>query len=667
MYLKAAPSVVAALFTLTACNENPDDGIVADTQGRTALVQYSEVREACTDRNSGRNAYFGDVHVHSSYSWDANSNGTRTNPDDAYRFAKGEEIDLPPYDASGKAMQHLTIDRPLDFVAVTDHSEFLGEISLCTDEQSESYTSEMCRTFREGRKVGRGSRTIALPISTWDPQRDTGTCGEDGEKCLKRARIYWDDIQETAERHYDRSADCSFTTFVGYEYTGLPNWSSYHRNVLFRNAKVPEMPVSYIEAPQDYLLWEALRRDCLDGLEGCDVLAIPHNSNLSNGLLLNPLHPKFQTLEEQTGHAQHRHDMEPLVEIFQHKGNSECFNNISDILGAPDELCNFEQPRKIGPGRVIKGRNVPATEDCGDETGVGGVLNGGCVSRHDFIRSSLLVGLKEEQRLGVNPFKYGVIASTDTHLSIPGAVDEAGWKGHLALEATLEKRLAEGITPSNLKGNPGGLAGIWAVENSRDALFAAMKRKETFGTSGPRIKPRFFGGWSWNVGICDMPDLVDRAYDRGVPMGGDLSVRPGGAAPPGFLITAARDPGSAPLQKVQIIKGWVSQDGKARYKVYDVAGDPHNGASVDMRTGEPVGSGYESLCAVFVDPDFNADEPAYYYARVVENPTPRWSFVQCLARTEEQPIAACQNDAPKVIQEMAWTSPIWYTPLSKPD
>lgn len=662
MFFKTTTSVAVALFALAACNEYADDGLIMDARDNTALVQYSEEREACINQNQERNAYFGDVHVHSSYSWDANSNGTRTNPDDAYRFAKGEEIDLPPYDASGKATQHVTIDRPLDFVAVTDHSEFLGEISLCTDEQSESYASKMCRTFREQRKVGRGSRTLALTISTWDPQRDIGTCGEDGEKCLKRAQIHWVDIQETAEQHYDRSADCSFTTFVGYEYTGLPNWSSYHRNVLFRNANVPEMPVSYIEAPQDYMLWESLRRDCLNGIEGCDVLAIPHNSNLSNGLLLNPLHPEFKTLEEQTEHARHRHDMEPLVEIFQHKGNSECFNNFSDILGQPDELCNFEQPRKIGPGRVIKGRKVPATEDCGDETGVGGVLNGGCVSRHDFIRSSLLVGLKEEQRLGVNPFKYGIIASTDTHLSIPGAVDEAGWKGHLALEATLEKRLAEGITPSNLKGNPGGLAGIWAVENSRDALFDAMKRKETFGTSGPRIKPRFFGGWSWNAAICDAPDLVGQGYAGGVPMGGDLSVRPGGAASPGFLITAARDSASVPLQMIQVIKGWVSDDGEARYKVYDVAGDPHNGASVDMSTGEAVGSGYESLCAVFVDPDFDKDQPAYYYARVVENPTPRWSFAQCMAQPEEQRLAACENDAPKVIQEMAWTSPIWYTP-----
>lgn len=667
MYFKAASLAMVTTLVLAACGENPGNGPGVDTREQPALVQYSEVREACANRNAGRNAYFGDVHVHSSYSWDANSNGTRTNPDDAYRFAKGEEIDLPPYDASGKATQHLTIDRPLDFVAVTDHSEFLGEISLCTDEQSESWDSEMCQTFREGRKVGRGSRTIALTISTWNPKRDVGTCGEDGEKCLRRAQIHWVDIQETAEQHYDRSADCSFTTFVGYEYTGLPNWSSYHRNVLFRNANVPAMPISYIEAPQDYMLWESLRRDCLEGIDGCDVLAIPHNSNLSNGLLLNPLRPEFQTLEEQIEHAQHRHDMEPLVEIFQHKGNSECFNDISNILGEPDELCNFEQPRKIGPARVNQGRNVPATEDCGDGTGVGGVINGGCVSRHDFVRSSLLVGLKEKERLGVNPFKFGIIASTDTHLSIPGAVDEAGWKGHLALEATLEERLAEGITPSNLKGNAGGLAGIWAVENSRDALFDAMKRKETFGTSGPRIKPRFFGGWSYEAGICDAPDLVSRAYAKGVPMGGDLPARPDGGTAPGFLITAERDKASVPLQKLQIIKGWISEDGEARYQVFDVAGDPDNGASVDMATGEPMGEGYESLCAVFFDPAFEADQPAYYYARVVENPSARWSFAQCISQPEEQRVAGCENDAPKVIQEMAWTSPIWYDPAPQSD
>lgn len=663
------------LFSLVACSENPGDETGPDTeevevsapidQERATSIHYTEVREACVDQNPNRNAYFGDVHVHTSYSWDANANGTRTNPDDAYRFAKGEEIDLPPYDASGRATQRLKIDRPLDFVSVTDHSEFLGEISLCTDAKGASYNSKACRTFREEQLVGRGSRFMALPIASWDPQRNAGICGKDGEKCRQRGLTQWEEIQKVAEIHYDRSGDCSFTTFVGYEYTGLPNWSSYHRNVLFRNANVPELPVSYIEAPKEHMLWDQLRVKCLNDMEGCDVLAIPHNANLSNGHLLNPVYPDLHTLGEHVERAQLRQDMEPLVEIFQHKGNSECFNNISGVLGEPDELCDFEQPRRIGPGRVIKGRAVPATEDCGDGTGAAGILNGGCVSRHDFIRSSLLVGLQEDERLGVNPFKYGVIASTDTHLSIPGAVSEAGWKGHLALEATLEKRLAEGITPSNLKGNAGGLAGIWAVENSRDALFNAMKRRETFGTSGPRIKPRFFGGWSYKAGLCNAPDLVDRAYAGGVPMGGDLPVRSEGAMAPGFVVTAVRDSQSAPLQKVQVIKGWISEKGEARYKVYDVAGDPDNGARIDMSTGEPVGPGYDSLCAVFVDPDFDTDQPAYYYARVVENPTARWSFAQCVSLPQEQRLAACDNDAPKVIQEMAWTSPIWYNPASR--
>ena len=677
MHFNTASLAAITLFALVACSENPGDGTGPDTrqpeapaptvQQRANLVHYTEPREACAIQNPDRDAYFGDVHVHTSYSWDANADGTRTNPDDAYRFARGEEIDLPPYDASGKATQRLKIDRPLDFVAVTDHAEFLGEISLCMDAESSSHDSEMCRTFREERVVGGGARLMALPIASWSPRRDAETCGKDGEKCRRRARTHWREIQEVAEQHYDRSDKCSFTTFVGYEYTGLPNWSSYHRNVLFRNANVPELPVSYIEAPKGHMLWDLLRRDCLDGMEGCDVLAIPHNANLSNGLLLNPAYPELQTLEAEAERAQLRQDMEPLVEIFQHKGNSECFNGISAVLGEPDELCDFEQPRKIGPGRLFRGREIPATEDCGDGTGVAGILNGGCVSRHDFVRSSLLDGLKEKERLGVNPFKYGIIAGTDTHLSIPGAVNEAGWKGHLAHETSLEERLGEGVTPSNLKGNAGGLAGIWAVENSRDALFDAMKRRETFGTSGPRIEPRFFGGWSYKAGLCDAPDLVDRAYAGGVPMGGDLPVRPEGVTAPGFLIAAKRDSQSAPLRNIQVIKGWVSEKGEARYKVHDVAGNPDNGASVDMSTGEAVGIGYDSLCAVFVDPDFDVDQPAYYYARVVENPTARWSFAQCVSQPEEQRLTACDNDAPKVIHEMAWTSPIWYVPASGPE
>ena len=676
MNFKATWFAAATLLALGGCSEEPSnengtgaqeaEASVSTNQERADLVRYTEAREACADQNPFRNAYFGDLHVHSTYSWDANANGTRTKPDDAYRFAKGEEIDLPPYDATGRATQRLKIDRPLDFTSVTDHAEFLGEVSLCADVESAVHDSELCRGFREQQSAGTSARLMALPITSWNPQRDAETCGDDGHICRRRARTYWEDIQRAAERHYDRSAECSFTTFVGYEYTGLPNWSSYHRNVIFRNANVPELPVSYIEAPKEHMLWDRLQRDCLSGMDGCDVLAIPHNANLSNGTLLNPATPGLQTLEEQAARAQLRRNMEPIVEIFQHKGNSECFSGISGILGEPDELCDFEQARRIGPARVFRGREIPSTQDCGDGAGVGGVLNGGCVSRHDFIRSSLLVGLKEGERLGVNPFKYGIIASTDTHLSVPGAVSETEWKGHIAGEAMLEMRLGPGVIPSNLKGNPGGLAAVWAVENSRDALFDALKRRETFGTSGPRIEPRFFGGWTYAAGLCGAADLVERAYTGGVPMGGDLPAKPEGLTAPSFVVTAVRDPLSAPLQRLQVIKGWISAQGEAHYKVYEVAGDPDNGASVDMNTGEAVGDGYDSLCVVFTDPDFDADQPAYYYARAVENPTARWSFAQCVSLPEEQRPAGCDNDAPKVIQELAWTSPIWYRRTSQP-
>ena len=676
MWLNRKLSAAVTIVVLAACGEGPggeggsdaravDADTDADANAIVATDRAQPTHEDCADQDPLRNPYFGDLHVHSTFSWDANADGTRTKPDDAYRFAKGEEIGLPPYDAHGRATQTAKIDRPLDFLALTDHAEFLGELSLCADVSDPAYESELCRGFREQRTAGTSSRLMAVLLASWNPQRDAETCGDDGELCRRRARTYWDEIQRVAEQHYDRSADCSFTTFVGYEYTGLPNWSSYHRNVIFRNANVPELPVSYIEAPNEHLLWDRLRRDCLSAMDGCDVLAIPHNPNLSNGTLLNPSMPDLQTTKEQVARGQLRQDMEPIVEIFQHKGNSECFNGISGILGEPDELCDFEQPRQLGPGRVVRGRDIPPTEDCGDGTGAGGILNGGCVSRHDFVRSSLLVGLKEQERLGVNPFKYGIIASTDTHLSTPGAVSETNWKGHIAGEASLEKRLGQGVLPSNIKGNPGGLAGIWAVENSRDALFDAMKRRETFGTSGPRIEPRLFGGWTYEDELCGADDLMTRAYAGGVPMGGDLSPRPEGRSAPSFVITAARDPLSLPLQRLQVIKGWISAQGEARYKVYEVAGDPHNGASVDLQTGEAVGSGYDSLCTVFRDPDFDADQPAYYYARAIENPTARWSFAQCVALPEEQRPAGCSNAAPKVIQELAWTSPIWYTPASQ--
>ena len=339
------------------------------------------------------------------------------------------------------------------------------------------------------------------------------------------------------------------------------------------------------------------------------------------------------------------------------------------MFGEPDELCDVEAVRVMGREEVFNTldqteQRLVTTECAPGENGSAGMVGAGCVARSDYVRSALLEGLEEEMATGLNPAKLGIIASTDTHTATPGAVAEEDWRGAVSVESTPEERLQPGLLTSGIDGNPGGLAGVWAVENSRDAIFDAMKRREVFGTSGPRIKPRFFGAWNFSANLCDQADLLEQAYGGGVPMGGDLPEAAGGAAPT-FLAFAARDPadGAGLLQQLQLIKGWVDADGTGRYQVIPVAGSPDNGAGVDPVTGERSGDGNDSLCTVYRDEEFDPGLHAYYYLRVVENPSLRWSVHDCLRLAPEARPAVCTDGSyPQAIQEMAWTSPIWYRP-----
>jgi hypothetical protein len=350
--------------------------------------------------------------------------------------------------------------------------------------------------------------------------------------------------------------------------------------------------------------------------------------------------------------ARRRARLETLVEVTQHKGDSEC------RAGAEDELCDFETlkyarmqdmarpPSQFEPAPLI------------------------------YVRDALAAGLLEQSRLGVNPFQFGLIGSTDTHFATPGMVDEDEFKGHAAgLSSSRFGVLAYPDVPTF---NPGGLAVLWAEENSRPSLFAAMKRREAYGTSGPRIVARFFGGFSLDADLCSAKDMVATAYAQGVPMGGELrGPVPEKGLAPSFVVSALRDPGdrgvpSTPLQRIQIIKGWVSGD-QTRERVYDVVGvtgDAGETADVDLATCTPRGRGFDELCQVWRDPDFDPDTPSFYYARVVENPSCRWNSwvclragVDCASGTVPAGLDACCDEAvPKTIQERAWTSPIWYVP-----
>lgn len=665
-------------FTLSGCAPGSTDARQGqDPAAAESLISRSENRPACRNATKLRQALFGDLHVHTSFSFDAAANSTGATPADAYRFAKGEEIPFFPIDDAGKPTGSIRIDRPLDFVAVTDHGEFLGERRLCRDPESPRYDTEFCKGTRVSER--QSMRMFGAVITTETPRRIPEVCGEDGKLCLEWAKSPWQKIIEAAEQAYDRSEDCTFTSFVGYEYTGTPGVSNYHRNVIFRGSTVPDLPVSYIDAPSDSELWARLDQVCVKAAggaagPGCDYLTIPHNTNLANGRM-GPYRGLEQTVEARRAYSQKRLEREPIVEIFQHKGSSECINGLTTVFGPPDELCDMEAVRVIGREESITATagtsqqpNLPTsqvTEECAPgATGSGGMVGAGCVARSDFVRSALLEGLEEEIATGLNPAKLGIIASTDTHAATPGAVSEADWRGHVSLESTPEERLQPGLLTSGIDGNPGGLAGVWAVENSRDAIFDALKRREVFGTSGPRIQPRFFGGWNFPQDLCNQHDLIERAYKGGVPMGGDLpSIRD--SQKPTFLALASRDPAdsAAPLQQLQLIKGWIDADGKGRYQVLPIAGTPDSKATVDPTTGERTGAGHASLCTVYRDEDFAADQHAYYYLRVVENPSVRWSVYDCLRIAPEKRPPVCSDGSyPSVIQEMAWTSPIWYRP-----
>lgn len=649
-----------------------------DNRSTTLLRKKYPLPQPCAETVPQRRALFGDLHVHSAFSFDAAANSLETYPEDAHRFAKGGTIPFFPLDANGKATGKIKIDRPLDFVSVTDHAEFLGERALCRSTHSPAYQTKFCSDYRSSER--QGMIMLGTIINLEQPQRFKQLCGNNGEVCREWSKGPWTEMINAAEQAQDRSPGCSFTTFIGYEYTGTPGLSNIHRNVIFKDHRVPDVPVSYIEAPRAEKLWQMLDDECSGS--GCEYIAIPHNSNLANGRMFSLLQPGDHEHEHSNArHAEHfqqRQQHEPVMEIFQHKGNSECFNRLSSIFGEPDELCEMEAVRTLGEKKQILNLSInegelgsdsyeALTNECGETTGAGGMVGAGCVAESDFHRSNLLKGLRDLQTYGVNSAKLGVIASTDTHVSTPGAVSETSWQGHVSVEATPEERLQPGLITSGIDGNPGGLAGVWATENSRSAVFDALRRKEVFGTTGPRIEPRLFAGWGLADNLCETPDGLAIADQIGVPMGADLPPSDGHHAPAFYIhATADRFDNGAPLQHMQLIKGWVDDKQQAHYKVFAVAGDPDNGATVNIETGQHIGDGFDQLCAVFTDPEFDRQQHAFYYMRVVENPTARWSTLDCLRipLAQRPDVCAVDSSTPKTIQEMAWSSPIWYTPAT---
>jgi hypothetical protein len=627
------------VFCLAACSR--EEAAPSPAEPPPPAAAAAEAGDGCPDRDPLRRVFFGDLHVHTARSMDAFVFGTRVTPDDAYRFARGEPLELGPFDAQGRGTRPVRLARPLDFAAVTDHSEYFGGTRLCALPDSPLHDSPVCQDYR-GPFVSAAGGGLAQAVREIFRRNEllssAELCGADGSACRDAGREVWQEMQDAAARALD---PCRFTSFVAYEYSAMPEYTKVHRNVIFRNTQVPPLPISSLDEPQAEGLWRRLRAECNDAGSGCEALAIPHNPNLSNGQMFAV--ESSAPRERRAELARLRASMEPLVEMNQMKGDSECASGLWKVLGS-DELCDFEKMR------------TPPPPDCEGGFGKGALAGEGCQSRLDFARYALAEGMRQEAETGVNPFKFGLVGSTDIHDGTPGRVDEWAVDAH-----TARARPAPGM-------NPGGLAAVWAEENTREALFDALRRRETFATSGPRMAVRFFGGWELGDDLCGDPELVRRAYAGGVPMGSDLPAPPAAGAPPAFAVWAQRDPGTpahpgTALQRIQIVKTWPGSDGAIEQRIYDVAGSADAPSGVDPETCAPEGNGSDELCAVWRDPGFDPAQGAVYYARVLEKPSCRYTGWICATFSGEQRPNWCSDpDVPMAIQERAWTSPIWYRP-----
>ena len=656
--VRVCAMALALALCLAACDG--DQGASYSAGAISLPLQPDPV--SCADYNPDQQAFFGDVHVHTALSMDAMRYAVAVRPDDAYRYGFGGSVMLPPLDAEGNSTRRQSNPRALDFMAVTDHAERLGETMICTTPGEPGHDSEFCESLKSDQRF---LPALMQMIVSPTPHRYKDVCGEDLENCTRASRTIWGEIQQAANTW---NSPCERTAFIAYEYSSFLLGSNYHRNVIFRNTAVQELPTGNIEAPRDFKLWDALEAECLNAGTGCDVLAIPHNSNISNGRMFSTDYSDLESTAAKAARASQRIRLEPIVEVMQHKGDSECRNGLAGVLGGTDELCDFE--KFFNNIHADENGELPEEiSQCDVGPGSDQISHPGpdCMTRMNYIRYALIEGLRQEQEIGVNPFQFGLSASSDTHNGTAGAVEEKSFMGHLGRrDDTREENLGgDSAAINGINASPGGLIGVWAEQNTRDSIFNAMRRKEVFGTSGPRMRLRMYAGWDFAPSLCAAPDRVSQADASGVPMGGNLPP-PGDAVAPSFLTLAMADPGTevapgTPLQKLQMIKGWVDHNGDHQQRIIDIAGSPDNGASVDPASCETTGSGHQQLCAVWQDPEFDAGQSAVYYLRAVENPSCRWSQFQCNQfEPGEQPQACEHKLFSRSIQERAWSSPVWY-------
>jgi hypothetical protein len=583
------------------------------------------------------NLYWGDLHIHTNFSLDAYGvANTYVTPDEAYRFARGIPIYHETLDTK------VQIDRPLDFLGVTDHASNLGiDVQVVA-------ADELLQASEWGRELIASVSDETPWTGLLGYRRSLGPNGNammEQVTTLELRQSAWQKEIDAAEANYIPG---TFTTFVAWEWTAMIEGKNLHRNVI-SNAGAEANQFYPFSAGQFYslegidstrpeALWAWL--DETSARTGTDFIAIPHNSNISAGLMFDTVDSDGRPISGQ--YASDRMRWESLVEITQMKGTSE----IRPTLAPTDEFADYEIRRKL-----LIGAPTPPNEG-------------------DYARTALMRGLEIESIVGENPYRFGFVGATDGHIGM-ASVEENNFYGKIASDAKLSDHLPRQrpvIFPA-WEMSASGLTGAWAEENTRDSIFAALKRKEVYATTGPRISLRVFGGFSFDPDDAEAIDIASVGYEKGLPMGSDLTQAPRGTAP-GLLIHAARDPVGANLDRIQVIKGWLDDNNEAQQEVYDVAwsGDrvpdadgkvPAVGNTVDLATALYTNDvGAPQLATVWTDPDFNRDQTAFYYVRVIEIPTPRHSLYDAVALGIDPAV----TNQPATLQERAYSSPIWYSP-----
>lgn len=577
---------------------------------------------------------WGDTHLHTAVSVDAGTMN-RIGQEDAFRFARGEEITT----THGLRVK---LSRPLDFLVVSDHAEMYGLMPQLLSGDPEVLATELGRKWYEELMTGDSERIFATAmeivasLSKKDPPFRN-------DKAVRNA---WNTYTALADAYNDPGR---FSAIIGFEYTTMGG-NNLHRNVLFRGGATEAnklVPFSQFDSQNPEDLWMFL--DGFQNRTGAEVLAIPHNGNLSNGRMFSVLTFGGKPLTREI--AELRASLEPIIEVTQIKGDSEAH----PLLSPNDEFADYETWDKS---------NLNGTEAKKPE-----------MLQYEYTREALKTGLKLNKKVGLNPFKFGMIGSSDSHTSFATAEEENFFGKHSGVEPEphrWEHVVIEAPDPDftimGWQQAASGYAAVWAAENTREAIFDAMMRKETYATTGSRMTVRFFGGWDFTSEDMETRLPAGAGYAKGVPMGGDLRTAPNGKSP-NFLVAAMKDPYSGNLDRIQIIKGWMNKNGKTEEKVYDVVWSdsrkpgadgilPPVGNTVDVAKATWKNSiGSPELITVWTDPDFDASQPAFYYARVIEIPTPRWTAYEALRFGVEM-----TPNVPMTTQERAYTSPIWYTP-----